>query len=110
MPIVREHSGLAMSSRNSRLSESRKEEAKLIYKTLTNSKKQFLSKSVTDIIQSVISEINSHSGFEVEYFEIVDGNTLMSVNNWSETDYAVGCITVFCDEIRLIDNITYFLK
>ena len=44
---------------------------------------------------------------EVEYYEIVDGNTLESIKSWSDTDYPVGCITVYCGEVRLIDNIKY---
>ena len=40
-------------------------------------------------------------------FEIVDGNTLQKISNWEDTSYAVGCITVFCGEVRLIDNIKY---
>lgn len=44
-------------------------------------------------------------GLRLEYFEIVDGNTLQKITNWEDTSYAVGCITVFCGEVRLIDNI-----
>ena len=43
----------------------------------------------------------------LEYFELVDGNTLQKITDWEETSYAVGCITVFCGEVRLIDNIKY---
>jgi pantoate--beta-alanine ligase len=43
----------------------------------------------------------------LEYFELVDGNTLQKIADWEETSYAVGCITVFCGEVRLIDNIKY---
>ena len=46
-------------------------------------------------------------GLRLEYFEIVDGNTLQKIGDWNETSYAVGCITVFCGEVRLIDNIKY---
>lgn len=46
-------------------------------------------------------------GLELEYFEIVDGNTLQPVKAWDESNYIVGCITVYCGEVRLIDNIKY---
>ena len=46
-------------------------------------------------------------GLRLEYFEVVDGTTLQTVTDWSESAYIVGCITVFCGEVRLIDNIKY---
>ena len=49
----------------------------------------------------------SISGSNVLYFELVDGNTLQSIADWKDTDCPVGCITVFCGEVRLIDNIKY---
>jgi pantoate--beta-alanine ligase len=55
----------------------------------------------------VIDTINSHDGLEVEYYEIVDGRTLQPVDNWDATDYIVGCVTVHCGKVRLIDNIKY---
>ena len=64
-------------------------------------------KSVQEVIDYVVNTINSDPVMEVEYYEIVDGNTLESIKNWSDTDYPVGCITVYCGEVRLIDNIKY---
>ena len=57
----------------------------------------------------VVADINAIDGLDVEYFEIVDGNTLLDVNNWDDSDYVVGCITVYCGHtpIRLIDHIKY---
>ena len=46
-------------------------------------------------------------GLELEYYEVVDGNTLQPVASWDDTDYIVGCITVYCGKVRLIDNIRY---
>lgn len=57
--------------------------------------------------QYVENRIAESEGLELEYFEIVDGNTLQTVSNWNDSDYIVGCITVFCGEVRLIDNIKY---
>lgn len=108
MPIVREVSGLALSSRNERLSKEQKEIATSIYKNLLYSKNSLFEKeSVESTIQAVVSRINAVEDLEVEYFEIVDGLTLQPIQNWSDSDYIVGCITVYCGEVRLIDNIVY---
>lgn len=108
MPIKRETSGLAMSSRNQRLTEKQKEAAINIYRILSESKKLIKEKTVEEIRLAVIEEINNINSLEVEYFEIVDGNTLQQISGWKDTEYAVGCITVFCGEVRLIDNIIYY--
>lgn len=110
MPIKREESGLAMSSRNERLSEKQRSDASNIYKVLAESKAIAKDKSAADIIDYVVDSVNQTESLDVEYFDIVDGNTLQSITNWTDTDYAVGCIAVFCGEVRLIDNITYFKK
>lgn len=55
----------------------------------------------------VETAIANAEGLRMEYFEIVDGNTLQQVTDWSDSSYIVGCITVFCGEVRLIDNIKY---
>jgi len=108
MPIVRETSGLAMSSRNERLSLRQKEQAVNISKTLFWSKDEmYMRLSVRETIRQVIETINSFDGLKVEYFEIVDGSTLQPVEEWDESDYVMGCIAVFCGEVRLIDNIMY---
>lgn len=106
-PIVREEDGLALSSRNARLSTVEREIALNISKTLYKSRTFAVDHSVEEILQFVESEIGKVQGLQLEYFEIVDGNTLQSIANWDDTTYAVGCITVFCGEVRLIDNIKY---
>lgn len=110
MPIIRELSGLAKSSRNQRLSETEKEQAVAISRILFKSKSECGRYSVKEMLKNVIDDINNVESLTVEYFEIVDGNTLQTIDNWSDTSYAVGCITVFCGDVRLIDNITYFNK
>ena len=57
----------------------------------------------------VVSQINAVDGLDVEYFEIVDGNTLLPANAWDDSSYIVGCITVYCGSrpVRLIDHIKY---
>lgn len=103
-PIVREASGLAMSSRNERLSGEEKQTAVTISQTLFASLQWAKSASVKEVQQRVIDTINAVDGLEVEYYEIVDKNTLQSTDNW---DNAVGCVTVYCGPVRLIDNIRY---
>ncbi|MDR0825543.1 MAG: pantoate--beta-alanine ligase [Prevotella sp.] len=107
MPIVREQSGLALSSRNERLTPPQKELAVNISKTLFESREWAQSLSVRDTIKKVIDTINSFDGLEVEYYEIADGYTLQSVEDWNESGYIVGCVVVYCGEVRLIDNIVY---
>lgn len=106
-PIVREDTGLALSSRNQLLSETQKEEAAFIHKTLKESLKYSLDNGVEETRKMVISSIDGKEDLEVEYFEIVDGETLLPVEEWNEAPYVVGCITVFVGKVRLIDNIEY---
>ena len=103
-PIVRENSGLAMSSRNERLSEQEKQIAVAISKTLFASLQWAKTASVKEVQQRVIDTINNVDGLEVEYYEIIDKNTLQPTDCW---DNAVGCVTVYCGPVRLIDNIRY---
>ena len=108
-PIIREESGLAMSSRNALLTSEERTIATNIYRILKESitKKDCLS--VDELQQEVINSINAVDQLEVEYFEIVDGNTLETVHSWNDSPYIVGCITVYCGAtlIRLIDHIKY---
>lgn len=106
-PIVREADGLALSSRNARLSMAEREIALNISKTLFKSRTFAAGHSVKETVQWVEDEIGRIDGLRLEYFEIVDGNTLQSIVDWEDTSYAVGCITVFCGNVRLIDNIKY---
>ena len=108
-PIVRETSGLAMSSRNERLTADERKLAANIYKTLKESLEMAKTHALEDTRQWVIKEINKHEGLEVEYFAIVDGQTLTDIGNWEDSDEVVGCITVYCGKtpIRLIDHIKY---
>ncbi|MCD8268824.1 MAG: pantoate--beta-alanine ligase [Parabacteroides sp.] len=106
-PILREDDGLALSSRNVRLTPEQRQKAPLIARTLKESTNFAAGKSVQEVIDYVVNTINVDPVMRVEYYEIVDGNTMESIKNWSDTDYAVGCITVYCGEVRLIDNIRY---
>ena len=106
-PIVREDDGMALSSRNLRLTPQQRKNAVSISQTLFKSRTFAEQHSVAETIDYVVSTLNSVPDLEVEYCEIVDGNTLLPVNDWSDSDYIVGCITVYCGEVRLIDNIAY---
>ena len=106
-PIVREADGLALSSRNARLSAEQRVQALQISKSLFESKDYAQSHSLAETKAYVEDCIAKADGLELEYFEIVDGKTLQNVANWEDSEYIVGCITVYCGEVRLIDNIKY---
>ena len=108
-PIIRDEDGLAKSSRNSLLSKDERAIAPAIFKALKESVEYAKSHTIKETHDKVVADINAVDGLEVEYFEIVDGNTLQDVANWDDTSYVVGCITVYCGKtpIRLIDHIKY---
>ncbi|MDR2472867.1 MAG: pantoate--beta-alanine ligase [Tannerella sp.] len=106
-PIVREADGLAMSSRNARLTPEQRKIAPLIADTLIKSSTFAGRKNVGEVQDFVINTLNAIPPLRVEYFEIVDGNTLQPVTTWEDSPCPVGCITVYCGDVRLIDNIRY---
>ena len=106
-PIVREQDGLALSSRNALLTLEQRHTALAISKSLFTSVDYAKSHSLTETKQMVDNSIAATDGLELEYYEVVDGNTLQPVSSWDDADYIVGCITVYCGKVRLIDNIRY---
>lgn len=108
-PIVREPSGLALSSRNTLLTPEERHTAAAISQTLFKSQELSHTLSVEEVRQNVINTLNAIPGLEVEYFEIVDANTLLPVTDWVDAPHIQGCITVYCGQrpVRLIDNIRY---
>lgn len=106
-PIHRADNGLALSSRNALLSTYQLEVAPIIYKTLKQSLSMSKERSPRQIIEWVTNEINKHEELRVEYFDIVDRDSLQSISNWDESSSVQGCITVYCGGVRLIDNIRY---
>ena len=105
---LRETSGLAMSSRNMRLTEEEKKEAAAIYKALTEAKentKKFPPQKVKELFEN---SINKNPVFRFEYFEIVDSETLLPVEEWNPTQKAVGCVALWIRDVRLIDNMLLF--
>ena len=106
-PIVREADGLALSSRNARLNAEQRKQALQISKTLFASVDYAQTHSLVETKSFVEKSVSEAEGLRLEYFEIVDGNTLQTVSAWEDSSYIVGCITVFCGDVRLIDNIKY---
>lgn len=106
-PIVREADGLALSSRNARLSAEERKNALKISQTLFESRNFAAAHTVEETKRFVEEAIAQAPGLRLEYFSLVNGWTLQDISQWEDTDYAVGCITVFCGEVRLIDNIKY---
>ena len=104
--IHREANGLAMSSRNERLSESAREKATIIYQILNSSKEIFQSHSAEETIKFVENEFEKHPEFQLEYFEIADEATLLPVSEKESNKKYRGFIAIFIENIRLIDNIS----
>lgn len=107
--IVREADGLAMSSRNTRLTPEERQIAPNIYRVLKESLDYAKTHDVKETHDFVVDSLNAIDGLEVEYYSIVEGDTLQEVESWQESPHIVGCITVYCGAtpIRLIDHITY---
>jgi pantoate--beta-alanine ligase len=104
--IFREASGLAMSSRNERLSEDARKESKLIYKILLQAKNKFGSKSANEVVSFVEKEFKKNTNLTLEYFEIAAEDTLLTCKRKVKNKNYRGFIAVFIENIRLIDNIS----
>lgn len=105
-PVIRESDGLAMSSRNRRLSEEERAAAPKIYEALQEGKRLKESgKSVAEVHAAVVKQINADPLLRVEYFSIVNSDTLEEAKAWNGN--TTGCITVYCGEVRLIDHISF---
>lgn len=107
VPIKRAADGLALSSRNALLTPGQRAVAPGIHAALAKSIDFAKEHSVRETIAMVVDAVNALPHMEVEYYEIVDGRTLLPVEQWSESPDVVGCITAYCGKVRLIDNIRY---
>ncbi len=105
--IMREESGLAMSSRNELLSAEERKNAALISETLFKAKELKRQKSVQELANWIEENINKNPYLTVEYVEIVDDEKLQPVKNWNEKNTKVACVAVYCGKVRLIDNIVF---
>ncbi len=103
-PIIREPHGLAMSSRNERLSKKKRQAAGVIYETLQWVHDQKSEMSVHDLEEEAIDRLRI-PGFRPEYFQIIDGHSLRPINHITKKKYVVACIAVWVEDVRLIDNI-----
>ncbi len=103
---MRETDGLAMSSRNVRLSAELRAKAPLIYQTLSEAKHK-LNESPANEVKKWAMEQLSQTDFRPEYFDIVDGRTLQPVENISSSDYVVACVATWLGDVRLIDNLIF---
>lgn len=106
-PILREADGLAMSSRNIRLSSNERTAAPLIYNTLCEARKMHKSKTVEEIKRFVENSIHNCPLMKLEYFEIANTETLEPVNIIDDPSLCIACIAVYLGNIRLIDNIKF---
>ncbi|NNK10185.1 MAG: pantoate--beta-alanine ligase, partial [Flavobacteriaceae bacterium] len=104
-PIVREANGLAMSSRNRRLSDEMRERAKLIYNTLKEVRRMFGTENATNIHKYVSEVFDAEHGMKLEYFQIADVQTLTPIIRKQKNRKYRGFIAVYAEGIRLIDNI-----
>ena len=104
--IYREFDGLAMSSRNTRLTNEHRIAAPFIYKTLKQAKIEFGIKSAVDVVNWAINEFKKQPLLELEYFEIADEETLQTIENKNLKQKYRAFIAVFAGKIRLIDNIS----
>jgi len=106
-PTIREDDGLAMSSRNIRLLPAERKAAPLIYKTLYKAKEMARTSSIEEIKKWVTNEIKKNSLFKLEYFEIVDCESLKPVNDLNGHEKCIACIASYLGNVRLIDNIKF---
>lgn len=106
-PIKREADGLALSSRNVRLTPHQRDIAPNIHRILEESRDYYLVLSVDEVRRKVIDAVNAYPEMEVEYYDIVNADDMQPINEWSQCADAVGCITVYLGDVRLIDNIKY---
>ena len=105
-PIYREANGLAMSSRNERLTDNERKEAAVIYKTISQAKKKFKTKSAKEVTSFVTKTFEKTTNFKLEYFQIADEATLLPCIRKNKAKKYRAFIAVFVNKIRLIDTIS----
>ena len=101
VPTVRAENGLALSSRNQRLSEEQQQEALVLFKTLCFLKDHYQKTPHNELLAQAKANIQT-SALKLDYLEIVDPETLISLNEYHPQ--ALACVAAFCGEVRLIDN------
>ena len=106
-PIVRESDGLAMSSRNARLTAEQRKEAALISRELFDARNNMDQLSVGEVKERVIGRLNKSPHIDVEYFEIVDEQTFRAISRWQDSHAKRACIAAWVGDVRLIDNVKF---
>jgi pantoate--beta-alanine ligase len=106
---VREPDGLAMSSRNMRLNPVDRKMAPLIFETLSEVKEKAGTLPVNTLKEWAVKKINANPAFDVEYIEIADKSTLLPLESWKTMEKAIVLAAVKLNDIRLIDNIEFFI-
>ncbi|MEY4906259.1 MAG: hypothetical protein RLZZ292_4074 [Bacteroidota bacterium] len=104
-PIVREKDGLAMSSRNVRLTTENRENAPLIYKTLQKLGRAIKKHPLEKVLTDAKIALQKIPNFRFEYLQVVHGNTLQPITDFNASDYVVVCVAIWAGEVRLIDNL-----
>lgn len=104
---IREKDGLAMSSRNMLLTDMDRQKAPIIRKLLLEAVDMQSAENVTEIKQNVVNTLNSVENFKIDYFEIVNADTLQPIKSWEEKGSKVACVAVYAGKVRLIDNIRF---
>ena len=107
-PIVREADGLAMSSRNMRLTPEHRAVAPEIWKALLRAKENYSWFIPSGLEKLVTTEIEQNPGLRVEYATVADSVTLQPLEDWMDSEHAVLCVAVFAGNVRLIDNILLY--
>ncbi len=102
-PIIREEDGLALSSRNVRLKADIRQKATIIYQTLLKAKSLIMDSVAKDVTAFAMKQL-TFKDFKPEYFEIVDGNTLLPIDDYKSSDFIIACTAVWAGDVRLIDN------
>lgn len=106
-PIIRDPNGLALSSRNQLLSGECKKQAPKIYEALQHSKNDIKKYPIDQIKKNLVEKLNSIACFDVEYFEIINAENLQPINDFGISADTIGCVAVWAENVRLIDNIMY---
>jgi pantoate--beta-alanine ligase len=106
-PIVRESDGLAMSSRNARLTPEQRKEAALLSRELFDARNNIGQLTVKEMKDRVIGRLNKNPHIDVEYFEIVDEHTFKPISRWQESNAERACIAAWIGGVRLIDNVKF---
>lgn len=109
-PTQREANGLALSSRNRRLSDTEREEATLLYQSLQKATEMLNNGKMPETIQNQISQDFAQSPLELEYFSLADGENLRPLSQIERPQKVAICVAAYLGEVRLIDNLLVYLE